>query len=131
MKKALVFVLFSLLVVAVSCSEQEEPLICHLYGYMINDITQTGVNGLIVRIIDINPYDVYQVRLRYDTTATKDSVAGFFEMDSVCYGTNKRQGNLVNIAIDNSENPGWPNQGYTPDIDGAVDTVYIYIQPGD
>lgn len=129
MKKIIVFMLFSLLFVAVSCSEEETPLVCHLYGYMINNVTQTGVNGQVVRIYDINPYDVYQVRLRRDTTATKDSVAGFFEMDSVCYGTNKRQGNLVTIGIDESENSGWPNQYYTPDISGAVDTVYIYILP--
>ena len=50
-------------------------------------------------------------------------------MDSVCYGTTKRQGNLVFIGIDETENPGWPSQFYTPDIFGAVDTVYVYILP--
>ena len=56
-------------------------------------------------------------------------IPGFFEMDSVCYGTTNRQGNLVSIGIHENENPGWPSQFYTPDIFGDVDTVYIYILP--
>jgi hypothetical protein len=98
---------------------------------MINNDNQQGVNNLIVRIYDINPYNVTGGRLRYDTTMTQDSVAGFFEMDSVCYGTTKRQGNLVTIGLDDTENPNWPNQYYTPDISGDVDTVFIYILPAD
>ena len=132
MKKVLLCSLFMLIVVAMNCGgEDEEPLICHLYGYMINNDNQQGVNDLIVRIYDINPYNVTGGRLRYDTTMTQDSVAGFFEMDSVCYGTTKRQGNLVTIGLDDTENPNWPNQYYTPDISGDVDTVFIYILPSD
>jgi hypothetical protein len=132
MKKLLLYSLFLIFVVAVTCGgEDEEPFICHLYGYMINNNTQQGVNGLIVRIYDINPYNIHSGRLRYDTTMTQDSIPGFFEMDSVCYGTTKRQGNLVTIGIDNTENPNWPSQLYTPDIFGAVDTVYIYVLPSD
>jgi len=129
MKKTLIFWLFLLAFVAVDCTTEEEPFICHLYGYMINNNTQQGVDNLIVRINDINPYDVDSRRLRYDTTMTQDSIAGFFEMDSVCYGTSSRQGNLVTIGLDDLENPNWPNQYYTPDILGDTDTVYIYIFP--
>ena len=130
MKKLAIFTLFFVCFVALNCTgEDEEPMICHLYGYMINNDTQTGVNGLVVRIVDINPYDLAQSRLRYDTTMTQDSIPGFFEMDSVCYGTTKRQGNLVSIGIHEDDNPGWPSQFYTPDIFGDVDTVHIYILP--
>lgn len=130
MKKLAIFALFFVFFAAVHCTgEDEEPLICHLYGYMINNNTQQGVNGLIVRIHDINPYDIATTRLRYDTTMTQDSIPGYFEMDSVCYGTTKRQGNLVVIGINETENPGWPGQYYTPDIFGDIDTVYIYILP--
>jgi hypothetical protein len=130
MKKLAIFALFFVCFVALNCTEEdEEPMICHLYGYMINNDTQQGVDGLIVRIGDINPYDLDQSRLRYDTTMTQDSIPGFFEMDSVCYGTTKRQGNLVLIGIHEDDNPGWPSQFYTPDIFGDVDTVYIYILP--
>jgi hypothetical protein len=129
MKNILMILLFFFVYLAVNCAEEEEPFVCHLYGYMINDNTQQGENGLIVRIYDINPYDVNRGRLRYDTTRTQDTTAGFFEMDSVCYGTNRRQGNLVTIGIDDSENPNWPSQLYTPDISGDTDTVYLYIFP--
>ena len=130
MKKLMLYSLFLFFVIAINCGgEEEEPLICHLYGYMISNVTQQGVNGLIVRVYDINPYDIGGGRLRYDTTMTQDSIPGFFEMDSVCYGTTKRQGNLVTIGLDNTENPNWPNQFYTPDIFGDVDTVVIYIVP--
>ncbi|MGB7055474.1 MAG: hypothetical protein WBE28_09165 [bacterium] len=132
MKKVLFCSFLLLFLVAIDCGgEEEEPLICHLYGYMINNDNQQGVNNLIVRIYDINPYNVNSGRLRYDTTMTQDSIAGFFEMDSVCYGTSKRQGNLVTIGLDGTENPNWPNQFYTPDIFGEVDTVFIYILPSD
>jgi hypothetical protein len=124
------FALFLVFCIAINCTgEDEDPLICHLYGYMINNNTQQGIDGLIVRIVDINPYDIANARLRYDTTITQDSIPGFFEMDSVCYGTTKRQGNLVLIGIHENENPGWPTQFYTPDIFGDVDTVYIYLLP--
>ena len=129
MKKILIILLFISAYVAIDCTEEEKPLICHLYGYMINNSTQQGENNLIVRIYDINPYDVSRGRLRYDTTSTKDANPGYFEMDSVCYGTSKRQGNLVTIGLNDAENPDWPNQLYTPDIYGDTDTVYIYILP--
>jgi hypothetical protein len=129
MKKTLIFWLFLLAFVAVDCTTEEEPLICYLYGYMINNNTQQGVNDLIVRIYDIDPYNTSNGRLRYDTTMTQDSIDGFFEMDSVCYGTSGRQGNVVMIAIDDSENPNWPDAFFMPDIFGDTDTVYIYISP--
>ncbi len=130
MKRFMLCLFFLFLAVMIHCGgEEEEPLICHLYGYMINNDNQQGVNSLIVRIYDIDPYDIGSGRLRYDTTMTQDSIPGFFEMDSVCYGTTKRQGNLVTIGLDNTENPNWPNQFYTPDIFGDVDTVFIYILP--
>jgi len=129
MKKILVFLLFLLAFLAIDCTDEEVPFICHLYGYMINGNTQQGINDMIVRIYDINPYDVRRGRLRYDTTITNDSIDGFFEMDSVCYGTSGHQGNLVMIAIDDSENPNWSDTFYTPDIFGDTDTVYIHILP--
>lgn len=139
MKKVLFFSLFFLLFVAISCGgEEEEPFICHhLYGYtqrirVINDSipvydTLAGVDGLILRIYDINPYNVSIGRLRYDTTETRDSVPGCFQMDSVCYGTSSNQGTIVTIGINETENPGWNSQYQTPFIDGEVDTVFIYF----
>ncbi|MBA7664264.1 hypothetical protein ES703_72321 [subsurface metagenome] len=62
------------------------------------------------------------VQIRYE-----NSFPGFFEMDSVCYGTTKQQGRIVFIVIDSTENPGWPSQGWYPDIYGDVDTIILYI----
>jgi hypothetical protein len=138
MKKFALFSTFLLFVMAINCGEEEgDPLICHLYGNtqrirVVNDSipvhdTLAGVDGLVLRIYDINPYDVNSGRLRYDTTYTRDSVPGCFEMDSVCYGTTNNQGNLVTIGIDETENPGWNTQYRTPFIAGSVDTVLIYF----
>ena len=138
MKKSPVFLIPLLLIVAIHCGGEEEvPFICHLYGYtqlirVINDSipiydTLPGVNGMVLRIYDINPYDVNMGRLRYDTTETRDSIPGAFEMDSVCYGTTNNQGNLVSIGINETENPGYNTQYRTPDISGDVDTVIVYL----
>ena len=138
MRKIVICLIPLLFVATFNCGgEPEEPFICHLYGYtqrirVINDSipiydTLSGVNGLILRIYDIDPYDITSGRLRYDTTETRDSIPGCFEMDSVCYGTTNNQGNLVSIGIDTTENPGWNTQYRTPDIYGDVDTVLIYL----
>jgi len=132
MKKTIVITLFALLATATNCADEEEPLIClHLYGYAVRDDNQQGINGLALRIYDINPYDISVGRLRETTTITQDSIPGFFEMDSVCYGTTKRQGNLVSIGIDSTQNPGYPSQYYTPFIYGEIDTVIIEIFSSD
>ena len=129
MKKALLFSILFFSIVAVSCTEEDEPLICHLYGYVRDNNTGLGVDSIVLQIIElINPYDLNTGRLRYDTTMTQDSVPGFFEMDSVCYGTNKRQGTgMVTIVIDSTLNPGWLSRIYPIDVVGDVDTVYVYI----
>jgi hypothetical protein len=138
MRKLPIFLIPVLLILTIHCGQQEgEPFICHLYGYtqrirVVNDSipvydTLPGINGLILRIYDINPYDVNLGRLRYDTTVTRDSVPGCFEMDSVCYGTTTNQGNLVSIGVNATENPGWNTQYRMPYISGEVDTVLIYL----
>lgn len=136
MRKIIVVSLFFLLVVAINCTEtEEEPFISHVYGYTnfvrisqdtIFD-TLPGVDGLILRIYDIDPYNIPTGRLRYDTTETWDSIPGCFEMDSVCYGTTNNQGNLVTIGYDETENPGYSTQYLRPGISGAVDTIYLYF----
>ena len=138
MRKFMICLIPLMVAVAINCGgEPEEAFVCHVYGYTqrirtINDSipiydTLAGVNGLILRIYDIDPYDVSMGRLRYDTTETRDSIPGCFEMDSVCYGTTTNQGNNVSIGINETENPGWNTQYRTPDIFGEVDTVIIYL----
>ncbi|MDH4210209.1 MAG: hypothetical protein OEV79_02020 [candidate division WOR-3 bacterium] len=130
MKKVLLFAIILISIVVIGCTEEEEiPFICHLYGYIRDNDTQLGVDGMIIQIVElINPYDINSNRIRYDTTMTQDSIPGFFEMDSVCYGTNKRQGTgMVIIGIDSTLNPGWLQGSYPIDVTGSVDTVYVYI----
>ncbi len=137
MKKYLILLLPLLFITTVECGGEEEPYVCYLYGYtqrirVLNDSipiydTLPGIDGLVLRIYDINPYDVNLGRLRYDTTFTRDSIPGSFEMDSVCYGTSARQGNLVTIGINSAENPSWNTQYRSPDISGEVDTVVVYF----
>lgn len=132
MKRSTILLLLSaFLITGLRCGGEEEPFICHLYGYAVRDDNQLGINGLVLKIYDIDPYDVNQGRLRETTTYMQDSIDGFFEMDSVCYGTTNNQGNLVTIGIDSTQNPGYITQYHTPFIDGEVDTVIINIQVSD
>jgi len=127
MKKiTLLCILLSLLVL--QCAETAEPLVCHVYGWVKKESDSTGVDGIILRLRDIDPYNTEQSRERLITTATIDSMPGSFEVDSICYGTSKMQGTgFVTIFLDSTSNPGWPNQYWHPDIYGAVDTVILYI----
>ncbi len=124
----LMALLFALSVTVLGCTEAEEPYICHLYGYVRTDPSNslTGINNLVLKIYDINPYDISNIRMRETTTGVQDSIPGFFEMDSVCYGTSKRGGNLVTVFIDSTLNP-YPTQYHTPFISGEVDTIIIEI----
>jgi hypothetical protein len=115
-------------VVAISCADEETPLICHLYGWARNQTDSTGITNLTLRIRDINPNNISFYRNRETTTITiEDSLDGCFEMDSVCYGTSNQQGYYVFICIDSTENPGYPSQAVQPFIWGEVDTITIYI----
>jgi len=124
MKNLMIFA-FLIAILALNCTTEEEPFICHLYGWVIHDTT--GVNNIKLKIWDINPYNVDQMRARETITRYENSFPGFFEMDSVCYGTTKQQGRIVFIVIDSTENTGWPSQGWYPDIYGDVDTIILYI----
>lgn len=127
MKKILLFI-FAIAVISLHCAIEEEPYLCHLYGYVLSENDSIGVNNLLLRIWHINPDDVSQlVVLDTVRTHTENSLPGFFERDSVCYGTSKKQGRYVRIVVDSTYNPGWPSQYWTPGIYGEVDTVTLYI----
>ncbi|KPK64721.1 hypothetical protein AMJ83_00575 [candidate division WOR_3 bacterium SM23_42] len=129
MKKLLVIII-GLIVVLSVCTQEEEPLFCHLYGYIIlASDSVTGVNGITLRIWDLDPEDPtdYRRTPRETVTRTEDSLPGFFEMDSVVYGTDKNQGSFVRIVIDSLQNPGWTSQVHWPFIEGEVDTAIVYI----
>ena len=128
--KKIVLSIFAIAVIFLHCTTtDEEPLLCHLYGWVIEEEdSTTGVNNLLLKIWHINPDDLSQLVL-LDTvrTRTEDSQGGFFEMDSVCYGTTKQQGHFVTIIVDSTQNPGWHTQFWYPDIYGEVDTITLYI----
>ena len=133
-----VILAFSVLVclAVLDCEAKEEPLFSDVVGYMrrIIQIDTThadtiGENNIIVRIRDLDPDDLNQIRERRDTTIIKDSLSGYFEMDSVCYGTTLRQGSgLVTVIVDSVNNPAWPNQLWHPTLEGPVDTLVLYLE---
>ncbi|KPK72898.1 hypothetical protein AMJ87_03395 [candidate division WOR_3 bacterium SM23_60] len=127
MKKALMlFVLITLCIV--HCTEEEEPLYCHVYGWVRTVSDSTGVNGLILKIIDLDPENLPELRQRQVTTQTHDLLAGFFEIDSVVYGTDQRQGTAyVTFIADSLDNPDWPHTVWNPNVYGDVDTTILYI----
>ncbi len=115
----------------ISCTTNDEPLISHVYGQVISENDSiTPIDGIILRIQDIDPDNILQTRMRYniDTTDTVDSLGGFFEIDTVCYGTTSQQGTgYVVIYVDSTSNPGWPDQAWAPTIRGVIDTITLYI----
>lgn len=126
-------VAFSFFIIAsaiLSCTPTEEPLVCHLYGYARSAAdSTTGINNLILQIKDMDPYDISTARIRETTTRANDTLDGFFEMDSVCYGTTNSQGTgYVVIHLDSVQNNSpWPDHYWAPTILGEVDTIVVYV----
>jgi hypothetical protein len=128
MMKIFAIVCAIILVVSLNCAEEEEPFFCHLYGWMKSATDSTGLKDLKLKIWDIDPEDISRSRERTTTTSSADTTAGFFEMDSVVYGTTKMQGSsYVTIVVDSIDNPAYPTQYFQPGIYGSVDTVIIYV----
>ncbi len=128
--KKIVLLISVITLFALNCGEEKEELFfSHLFGYIRRQVDSTGVNDLLLRIRDIDPDDYSQARERSTTTTHNDSLNGFFEMDSVLYGTSKMQGvGYVIIIVDSLDNPGWLDTSWFPDIVGPVDTVEYYIE---
>jgi hypothetical protein len=126
--KKITLLLFLFMFVSINCTDDEEPLLSHVYGWAYKTSDSTGINGLILKIRDINPHDLEVLRNRTLTTQTKDSLPGYFEIDSVCYGTTKIQGTTyVTMFIDSVDNPTWSDTAWYPNLRGPVDTVIIYL----
>lgn len=113
---------------SLSCTEGEEAFLSHVYGWAYSASDSTGINDLTIRIRDIDVNDLGQLRDRTVITATFNSQDGYFELDSVCYGTTKIQGiGYVIFFIDSTDNPSWSDTSWFPDIRGPVDTVIFYL----
>ena len=128
MKRALLL-LFLIIVVIIGCTDAEEPFLSHITGWAYRTSDSTGINGLTIRIRDIDVYDLSQLRDRTIVTETKDLLDGYFELDSVCFGTTSIQGiGYVVIFIDSIDNPNWPDTNWFPDIRGPEDTIIFYLE---
>jgi hypothetical protein len=127
MKKIIILLIFFVFV-WINCTDDEEPLLSHMYGWVYRTSDSTGINDITIKIRDIDPYDVKVLRDRNVITQSKDTLPGYFEIDSVCYGTTKIQGTTyVTMFIDSLDNPTWPDTAWHPDLHGPVDTVTIYL----
>ncbi len=126
--KKITILLFLFMFVCINCTDGEEPLLSYVYGWAYKTSDSTGINGLTIKIRDINPHDLEVLRDRTLITQTKDSLPGYFEIDSVCYGTTKIQGvTYVTMFIDSVDNPTWSDTAWYPNLRGPVDTVIIYL----
>ncbi len=126
MRKILILIIAVLLLLY--CSRKEELYFTHLYGRVKHDTTY--INGIILIVRDINPENTAYYRFRTDTTGySSDSLPGFFEMDSVCYGTSNYQGgDIVAVLVDSTDNPGWPRQYWYLSLHGGIDTVELNLK---
>lgn len=125
-----IFFLAGIILLIITCAQKEEPYFTHLCGWVKypGSSDTLGINDIILQIIDINPDDVNRSRIRETTTKSVDSLPGFFEMDSVCYGTSGYQGSqTVVVRVDSTKNPGWPTQWQYLDLNGGIDTVVLYL----
>lgn len=126
--KKIIIILFFFVFVWINCTDGEEPLLSHMYGWVYKTSDSTGINDLTIKIRDIDPYDIKLLRDRSVITQSKDTLPGYFEIDSVCYGTTKIQGTTcVTMSIDSVDNQTWPDTIWFPDLRGPVDTVIIYL----
>jgi hypothetical protein len=113
----------------INCTDGAEPLLSHVYGWANRKSDSTGINNLTIRIRDINCYALDQSRDRTVLTHTVDSIDGYFEMDSVCYGTSNNQGTgYVIFFIDSINNPAYSDTNWFPDIQGPADTIIFYME---
>jgi hypothetical protein len=128
MKYIYVFLIFMFIVSTRCADDPGEPYYTDIYGWIRTASDSTGVNGLNLRIYDIDPDDLENSRMRERTTAEHDLLDGYFEIDSVVYGTTKRQGvGCVTIVVDSTTNPAWPSQLWQPSLTGTVDSIVLYI----
>lgn len=117
-----------LIILVMSCAEEEEPFFSHLSGWVRREVDSVGVNGLFLQIRDIDPDHLDQFRVRTTTTMAQDSLDGYFEIDSVLYGTSQKQGTgYVAIIADSLYNNNWPSHIWYPNIAGDVAEVILYI----
>ena len=128
MKKT-ILMLFIFAFVFLGCTDAEEPFLSHVSGWAYRTSDSTGINGLTIRIRDIDVYDLSQLRDRTVVTEMSDSLDGYFELDSVCFGTTSIQGaGYVIFFIDSTDNPSWSDTSWFPDIRGPADTIIFYLE---
>jgi hypothetical protein len=115
--------------ISMRCTDDPgEPFYTDIFGWIQKSSDSTGVNGLNLRIYDIDPNDLTGTRMRERTTAEYDSVDGYFEIDSIIYSTTTMQGvGYVTIVVDSTTNPNWPSQLWQPSLKGGVDSIVLYI----
>ncbi len=122
------FVVLFLMLLIMHCAEEEELFFSHLSGWVRREVDSVGVNGLFLQIRDIDPDHLDQFRERTTMTMTQDSLEGYFEMDSVLYGTSQKQGTgYVAIIADSVYNENWPSHIWFPNITNDVATIILYI----
>ncbi len=127
--KKIIILLFFFVFVWINCTDDEEPFLSHVYGWVYKTSDSTGINNLTIKIRDIDPHDLEVLRDRTVITQNKDTLPGYFEIDSVCYGTTKIQGTTyVTMSIDSVDNLTWPDTTWFPDLHGPVDTVIVYLK---
>jgi len=133
MKKYFALAFLAALVIMHCAGEDDIPLFSDVSGWLRQSDTLTaGINNIILTIGDIDPVDISHMRVRKVTTQPNDTLGGYWEMDSVCYGTTQQQGTgYVRITLDTLDNPSYPYRVWLPNIFGPVDTVILYIYEGD
>jgi hypothetical protein len=130
MKKYLALVSFAVLVIANCSGEDAVPLFSDVSGWLRqSDSLTAGINGVILTVGDIDPDDIARMRIRKVTTQEHDTLGGYWEMDSVCYGTTLQQGTgYVRITLDTLDNPTRPYRVWLPNVFGPADTVILYME---
>ncbi len=126
MSKYIILGFLSALVI-IHCAEDDIPLFSDVSGYLRrNDSLTSGINNVILTVGDIDPDDITGMRTRKVTTGPHDTLDGYWEMDSVCYGTTRQQGTgYVRITLDTLDNPAYPYRVWLPNIFGPADTVVL------
>jgi hypothetical protein len=121
---------FISLLVMMHCADDDVPLFSDVSGWLRqDDSTTAGINNIILTVGDIDPDDITSMRTRKVTTQPKDTLGGYWEMDSVCYGTTQQQGTgYVRIILDTLDNPVYNYRVWLPNIFGPADTIILLYE---
>ncbi len=122
-KRPIIFLIFSLISVLLSCQEETVYYFADICGFIKDSASQTGVNNIIIDVFDFDPEQDLKGRWKgSDTTESNNGQPGFYKMAGVCYGSNKGI-YQIGVMVDSLKNPLYRTIRTYQSIKSATETL--------